>query len=247
MVHALQKGKLLASKVSPEIRRMAKTMNPTDVLHFAKTKHDGLPEHVKQANNAKFMAVVRQLHAGQKGLETSSPSVVAAAKKVMPRDRDAMPLENGMTSSAALTKMSAAGLLLQSRLITKQADVHSILAKTHKAMHQAGTKHRELLRKELEKVKQHNMKLQSEVDQSRSKIMTAEQKQQEAEMNATLAAKSIEQLQMVQQSQRTPPPPEQPAYGHMLFGQPPGGAPMAAPGQQQPTQSLWVINEFFSI
>ena len=44
MVHALQKGTLSKSKVSPQIRSMAKKINPESVSHFAETKHTKLPE-----------------------------------------------------------------------------------------------------------------------------------------------------------------------------------------------------------
>ena len=135
--------------------------------------------------------------------------------------------------------MSSFGLLCTAGFLQKQADVHSILARTHKAINQAGVKNRELLRKELDQVKSVNQKLQTTADQASSKIMQAEtkaqdaaQKQQEAEMNAAMASKSIEQLQMAQMAQRTPPPPEQPAYGAMLTGGQPGmGAAAPATGQ----------------
>ena len=101
-----------------------------------------------------------------------------------------------------------------------------------------------MLRSELEQVKGVNQKLQGTADQAQAKIMQAEtkvqdaaQKQQEAEMNAAMASKSIEQLQMAQMAQRTPPPPEQPAYGSMLMGGQPGasgGMGAAAPQQAQP-------------
>jgi hypothetical protein len=54
-------------------------------------------------------------------------------------------------------------------------------------------------------------------------------------MNAAMASKSIEQLQMAQMAQRTPPPPEQPAYGAMLMGGSPAGGAMGA-AQPQPAQ-----------
>ena len=44
MIHAVQKGTLKKSKVSKNIRRMAKSINPESVSHFAKTKHSKLPE-----------------------------------------------------------------------------------------------------------------------------------------------------------------------------------------------------------
>ena len=43
MVHAHQQGKL--PNASPAVRRAAKSMSKTDALHFAATKHKGLPKH----------------------------------------------------------------------------------------------------------------------------------------------------------------------------------------------------------
>jgi hypothetical protein len=48
MVHALQKGDMKQSDASPEIKKVAKDMNPSDVKDFASTKHSGLPKRVKQ-------------------------------------------------------------------------------------------------------------------------------------------------------------------------------------------------------
>ena len=208
-------------------------------MHFAETKHKGLPEH-KTASRHGFLAMVRKVQAGEQGLDTASKSVSDVAKRFEPKDKRSESLgSDGMTSQAALTKMSSVRAFAASLFLQKQADVHSILARTHKSMHQAGAKNRELLRKELDQMKATNQKLQAQSDQASSKIMQAEtkaqaaaQKQQQAETEAAMASKSIEQLQMAQMAQRTPPPPEQPAYGHMLMGGQPGGAP-AAPQQPQ--------------
>lgn len=51
MIHAYQTGKL--HKASPEVRGMAQDISPTNVGHFAKTKHKKLPEHVKQSSAVK--------------------------------------------------------------------------------------------------------------------------------------------------------------------------------------------------
>lgn len=48
MVHAIQKGELDPSEVSPEMRKVAKDMKKKDVEDFAKTKHKGLPKKVKK-------------------------------------------------------------------------------------------------------------------------------------------------------------------------------------------------------
>jgi hypothetical protein len=46
MIHAYQKGEL--KDASPAIKKAAKSIDPDDVLDFAKTKHKGLPEKVKK-------------------------------------------------------------------------------------------------------------------------------------------------------------------------------------------------------
>lgn len=51
MVHATQKGYIKAP--SPSIASTAKEMKPSDTTHFAKTKHKGLPEHVKKNKKTK--------------------------------------------------------------------------------------------------------------------------------------------------------------------------------------------------
>jgi len=43
IVHAVQKGELSPSKVSPDAKKMARTMKKKDVKDFAETKHKGLP------------------------------------------------------------------------------------------------------------------------------------------------------------------------------------------------------------
>ena len=49
MVHALQKGELPASKASKTVRRLAKTMSPEKVKHYASTKHSDIEEILKDA------------------------------------------------------------------------------------------------------------------------------------------------------------------------------------------------------
>ena len=142
-VHALQQGSLSPTEVSPKIRSIAAHISQTDARHFAETKHNGLPE--KSAGSHRFLAMVRNVAGGGQGLETSSPAVSAAAKRYEPRDGRSMPLDNGVTTSAALTKMSNVMLLCAARHLCKQADVHSIIAQTHRAIAQAGAKNRELL------------------------------------------------------------------------------------------------------
>lgn len=46
MIHAYQKGEL--KNASPSVKKAAKSIDPDDVEHFARTKHKGLPEKVKK-------------------------------------------------------------------------------------------------------------------------------------------------------------------------------------------------------
>jgi hypothetical protein len=48
LVHAIQKGDVPASDVSPEAQKVAQDMKPSDVKDFASTSHTGLPRKVKQ-------------------------------------------------------------------------------------------------------------------------------------------------------------------------------------------------------
>jgi hypothetical protein len=47
IVHAIQKGDIESSDVSPEAQKVAQDMNPSDVKDFAATSHKGLPKRVK--------------------------------------------------------------------------------------------------------------------------------------------------------------------------------------------------------
>lgn len=53
MVHAYQNGDLDSKDVSKKIKKAAKSMTKKDVKDFAKTKHKGLPNHVKKHKNKK--------------------------------------------------------------------------------------------------------------------------------------------------------------------------------------------------
>lgn len=51
MVHAFQKGEL--KNASPEIKKVAKSIDYDDATHFAETKHKGLPEKVRKRKKKK--------------------------------------------------------------------------------------------------------------------------------------------------------------------------------------------------
>jgi cytochrome c553 len=53
MVHAYKKGKL--KKAPKKIKEIAKHISDDDARDFAKTKHKGLPDHVKKA--ASFLEI----------------------------------------------------------------------------------------------------------------------------------------------------------------------------------------------
>lgn len=48
MVRAYQKGDLKGGEVGKKVKKAAKSMSKKDVKDFAKTKHKGLPNHVKK-------------------------------------------------------------------------------------------------------------------------------------------------------------------------------------------------------
>lgn len=50
MVRGLQQGKVKSSDVSPEVRKVAKSMSKKDVKDYASTNTKGLPEKVKEEN-----------------------------------------------------------------------------------------------------------------------------------------------------------------------------------------------------
>ena len=52
MVHAYQKGEL--KNPSPEIKKVAKSIDPEDAKDFAETKHKGLPEKVKKKKESRI-------------------------------------------------------------------------------------------------------------------------------------------------------------------------------------------------
>ena len=47
LVHAYQKGKVPASKVSPQIKKIAKSISPEEARKYAKTSHKDLREILK--------------------------------------------------------------------------------------------------------------------------------------------------------------------------------------------------------
>ena len=59
MVDAYKKGEL--DNPSPEIKKAADSMTRKEVRKFAKTKHKGLPEHVKKSKNETVERYVEQI------------------------------------------------------------------------------------------------------------------------------------------------------------------------------------------
>jgi len=71
MVHAFNKGELKGSEVSKQVKDVAKSMKKKDTKDFAKTKHKGLPNKVKQELIQKLREMVRE------ELKETSEAVVA--------------------------------------------------------------------------------------------------------------------------------------------------------------------------
>ena len=57
MVHAADKGETPAS---PEVAKVSKDMKDSDAKDFASTKHDGLPDHVKEQLKSVVREVIRE-------------------------------------------------------------------------------------------------------------------------------------------------------------------------------------------
>ena len=83
MVHALQKGDMKPSDASPELKKVAKSMDSKDAKDFASTSHKGLPKKVKQE-------IARKLreYANKMGTNTMGGDSIPSAKKGGLRDFD---------------------------------------------------------------------------------------------------------------------------------------------------------------
>jgi len=83
MVHALQKGDMKPSDASPELKKVAKSMDSKDAKDFASTSHKGLPKKVKQE-------IARKLreYANKMGINTMGGDSTPSAKKGGLRDFD---------------------------------------------------------------------------------------------------------------------------------------------------------------
>lgn len=73
MVRAYQKGDLKGSEVGKKVKKAAKSMSKKDVKDFAKTKHKGLPNHVKNKkineNNMNF-ALKKHIFSGREEMNS---------------------------------------------------------------------------------------------------------------------------------------------------------------------------------
>lgn len=104
MVHAYQKGRL--RKASKRIREIAAHISEEDAEHFAKTRHDGLPEKKKKSDGEEekkafdlsfVMDRLEKLASGRKGesyfegegeVESFTPSKTEGHDEIVFRDRD---------------------------------------------------------------------------------------------------------------------------------------------------------------
>lgn len=241
MAHAYQTGEL--RHASPEVRRIAESVSKQDVLDFAHTKHRGLPDHVKEAGKG-FFHLMRSVQRGEKSIGSVSESVASAAKRHIPKDatetKDAGDSNVTFTPTPAAnptiecaSKLSHVQTLGLVQLFQKQADIHSILSKSHQAIEGVSAARRDTLKQEVERLRSHNEKLQKENMDAKSKIMVSEEKAHKSEIQAAQSNLTVEQMQALQQQQRNPPPPEQPPYGAQLLGGAPG-QPVGQVGQPQP-------------
>lgn len=82
MVHAIQRGELSPSEVSPKMRKVAKEMNPEDVEDFARTKHKGLPDKVDEISVGQYIVTVKHDN-GTTRIKTAASSPEAAKSNVM--------------------------------------------------------------------------------------------------------------------------------------------------------------------
>ena len=89
LVHAYNKGDVPASKVSKQVKDVAKSMKKKDTKDFAKTKHKGLPNKVKQEINLETLI-------------KENPAAVAAAVQAMQQMKAANP------KTGRVNKMSTA-------------------------------------------------------------------------------------------------------------------------------------------
>ena len=102
MVHAYQKGEL--AHVPPSVKRVARTMNPDDTLHFATTKHEGLPEKKSAMKNSTILERAGLLMQVAKEAQAGSPDMqqLMDTLKTMPRASAASQIA-GMLAVPALT------------------------------------------------------------------------------------------------------------------------------------------------
>ena len=89
LVHAYNKGDVPASKVSKQVKDVAKSMKKKDTKDFAKTKHKGLPNKVKQEINLETLI-------------KENPAAVAAAVQAMQQMKASNP------KTGRVNKMSTA-------------------------------------------------------------------------------------------------------------------------------------------
>ena len=97
LVHAYNKGDVPASKVSKQVKDVAKSMKKKDTKDFAKTKHKGLPNKVKQEINLETLI-------------KENPAAVAAAVQAMQQMKAANPQTgrvNKMTTALSNKKHPA--------------------------------------------------------------------------------------------------------------------------------------------
>ena len=60
MVHALQKGELKPKDATDSVKKTAKSISSDDAEEFASTKHDGLPDKVKEITMEELRSMINE-------------------------------------------------------------------------------------------------------------------------------------------------------------------------------------------
>ena len=74
LVHAYKKGEVPASKVSQAVKDAAKSMKKKSTKDFASTKHDDLPDKVREYLVSENPAAAAANEGGSTGAETVAPA-----------------------------------------------------------------------------------------------------------------------------------------------------------------------------
>jgi hypothetical protein len=104
MAHAMQKGEKIKG-ASPELKKVAKTMKPSDTRDFAATKEKGLPKKVKEGGKPDFLDLDKD------GNKTEPMKKAAKEKSSNKEDKvDETTVAGSVATSAPAAKKSSGGM-----------------------------------------------------------------------------------------------------------------------------------------